>query len=104
MSAGSLKGPRKRIYATQETLNDLESVFSDRIWPNLASWSEENESHKLLYTRLLTDNKYKAVYPDISVCTIPINHGQNDSGHYGSVAFFIRHDVQNREFSLFRRR
>lgn len=50
LSAGSLRGPRKRIYAAKQTLQDLESVFSDRIWPNLASWNEDDEDHKLLYT------------------------------------------------------
>jgi len=50
LAAGSLKGPRKRIYATKQTLEDLESVFSDRIWPNLASWDEDDEDHKLLYS------------------------------------------------------
>ncbi|KAF8078162.1 cyclic-AMP phosphodiesterase [Lyophyllum atratum] len=101
ISAGSFKGPRKRIYATKETLNDLENVFSDRIWPNLASWNEEDEQYKLLYSLLLTDNKYKAVYPDVSVRTIPISHGHNETGDYGSVAFFIRHDIHNRELLFF---
>jgi 3',5'-cyclic-nucleotide phosphodiesterase len=30
-------------------LEDLEVVFSDRIWPNLASWEEEDDNVKLLY-------------------------------------------------------
>lgn len=50
ISAGSLSGPRKRLYAAKQTLTDLESVFSDRIWPNLASWNEDDDDHKLLYT------------------------------------------------------
>jgi 3',5'-cyclic-nucleotide phosphodiesterase len=50
ISAGSLRGPRKRVYAAEETLKDLESVFADRLWPNLASWKEEDEAFKLLYT------------------------------------------------------
>lgn len=50
ISAGSLVGPRKRVYATKQTLQDLESIFSDRIWPNLASWDEEDDGHKLLYS------------------------------------------------------
>lgn len=49
ISAGSLAGPRKRVYALKQTLEDLESIFSDRIWPNLASWDEEDDEHKLLY-------------------------------------------------------
>ncbi|KAG6836613.1 hypothetical protein H0H93_006034 [Arthromyces matolae] len=101
MSAGSFKGPRKRIYATKETLNDLENVFSDRIWPNLASWDENDDDYKLLYSQLHVDNKYKEIYPGISVQTMPLNHGHNERGHYASTAFFIRHDIQNREFLFF---
>lgn len=119
MSAGSLSGPRKRIYATKETLDDLTTIFSDRIWPNLASWSEIDEDYKLLYSlyasplfcpfpadamsphRLLADNKYKSITPAISVRTIPISHGHNDMGHYGSAAFFLRHDQSTHEFLFF---
>ncbi|KAF5386590.1 hypothetical protein D9615_001704 [Tricholomella constricta] len=101
LSAGSFRGPRKRIYATKDTLDDLENVFSDRIWPNLASWNEEDEDYKLLYSQLLADNKYKTVYPDVSVRTIPISHGHNETGEYGSAAFFIRHDTRSREFIFF---
>jgi 3',5'-cyclic-nucleotide phosphodiesterase len=50
MSAGSLEGPRKRIFAAEQTLHDLETVFADRIWPNLASWHEDDDSFKCLYT------------------------------------------------------
>ena len=50
VSAGSLAGPRKRIYAVEQTLKDIASVFNDRIWPNLASWNEEDDEYKLLYS------------------------------------------------------
>jgi hypothetical protein len=50
ISAGSLSGQRKRLCAAKQTLADLESVFADRIWPNLASWNEDDDDHKLLYT------------------------------------------------------
>lgn len=50
ISAGSLSGPRKRVYGLKQTLEDLELVFADRIWPNLASWKEEDDSVKLLYS------------------------------------------------------
>lgn len=44
-------GSRKRVYAAQQTLKDLETIFSDRLWPNLATWDEiDLDSHKLLYT------------------------------------------------------
>jgi cAMP phosphodiesterase len=115
ISAGSLAGPRKRVYAMKQTLKDLEGIFSDRIWPNLASWDEEDGDHKLLYSmygrhsstylffdfscipRLHNDNKYKTIYTGISVRTIALNHGRNQTGGYESAAFFIRHDQHNRE-------
>jgi cAMP phosphodiesterase len=51
LSAGAMQGVRKRVWATQETLKDLESgVFSDRLWPNLASWKESDPSFMLLYS------------------------------------------------------
>lgn len=50
VSAGSLTGPRKRIYAVEQTLKDIASVFNDRIWPNLASWNEDDDEYKLLYS------------------------------------------------------
>jgi cAMP phosphodiesterase len=50
VSAGSLGGSRKRIFATEQTLRDLETVFADRIWPNLASWKEDDDSFRYLYT------------------------------------------------------
>lgn len=50
VSAGSLRGPRKRVCGLKQTLEDLELVFSDRIWPNLASWKEEDDELKLLYS------------------------------------------------------
>jgi len=52
-------------------------------------------------SRLRNDNKYKSIYADISVRTIALNHGRNQTGIYESAAFFIRHDVHNREFLFF---
>ncbi|TFK42791.1 cAMP phosphodiesterases class-II-domain-containing protein [Crucibulum laeve] len=101
LSAGSLGGLRKRIYATKQSLQDLETIFSDRIWPNLASWNEEDGDFKLLYKTLYTDNKYVNVYPDVSVRTMHLNHGHNELGNYESAAFFIRHDPTSREFLFF---
>lgn len=101
ISAGSLAGPRKRVYAMKQTLENLESIFSDRIWPNLASWDEEDDDNKLLYCMLRNDNLYKTIYPGISVRTIALNHGRNQTGNYESAAFFIRHDLHNREFIFF---
>lgn len=102
ISAGSLEGPRKRIFATEQTLRDLETVFADRIWPNLASWYEDDDSFKYLYTSLSTDDRYRNVATDISVRTMPISHGHNDtSGVYDSTAFFVRHDSSAQEFLFF---
>jgi len=47
------------------------------------------------------DNKYKTVYPDVSVRSILINHGRNEAGSYESAAFFIRHDPSAHEFLFF---
>jgi hypothetical protein len=49
LSAGSLLGPRKRVCAPLSTLKTLETIFSDRIWPNLASWDADDAAYKLLY-------------------------------------------------------
>ncbi|KII89037.1 hypothetical protein PLICRDRAFT_594048 [Plicaturopsis crispa FD-325 SS-3] len=49
-------------------------------------------------TSLRLDAKYRNIHNDISVRTMPLSHGQNDSGLYESSAFFIRHDVTAQEF------
>lgn len=49
ISAGSLSGPRKQVYATHQTLLGLEGIFNGHIWPNLASWKEDDDENKLLY-------------------------------------------------------
>jgi len=49
LSAGSLSGPRKRVCASLTTLKSLETIFGDRIWPNLASWDADDAAYKLLY-------------------------------------------------------
>ena len=49
MSAGTLGGSSKRIYGTPQTLKDLETIFSDRIWPRLATYDETNPSFRLFY-------------------------------------------------------
>jgi 3',5'-cyclic-nucleotide phosphodiesterase len=41
------------------------------------------------------------IYAGISVRTIALNHGRNQTGNYESAAFFIRHDLHNREFLFF---
>lgn len=101
LSAGSLKGPRKRLYAAKDTLGDMETIFSDRIWPNLASWKESDDAYKYLYTPLDPSPKHKRVHTDVSVRSFRLNHGSNDSGAYESSAFSIRHDPTAREFLFF---
>ena len=49
LSAGSLTGCRKHVWAPPSVLKILETIFSDRIWPNLASWGEDDAPFKLLY-------------------------------------------------------
>jgi cAMP phosphodiesterase len=50
LSAGAHCGPRKRVFGASATLKDMELIFSDRIWPNLASWKESDPSFMLLYS------------------------------------------------------
>src|SRR5258707_6762494 len=49
LSTGSLLSPRKRVCASLSTLKFLETIFADRIWPNLASWDTDDAAYKLLY-------------------------------------------------------
>jgi cAMP phosphodiesterase len=52
--------------------------------------------------RLRTDDIYKIIAPSISVLTMPLSHGCNDtSGTYESSAFFIRHDPTGHEYLFF---
>lgn len=50
LSAGSLRGPARRIYAARETLEDIETIFSDRCWPKLASWKDDDPENALVYS------------------------------------------------------
>lgn len=101
ISAGSLSGPRKNIYAAKAILQDLETIFSDRIWPNLASWNNSDEEHKLLYKPLEADGNYNAVHTGTSIRSFPLNHGTYQDGSYTSSAFCIRHDPSSVEFLFF---
>ena len=38
LSAGSVPGGPRPVYAMNQTLKGIETVFSDRLWPNLAAW------------------------------------------------------------------
>ncbi|KAI0282146.1 cAMP phosphodiesterases class-II-domain-containing protein [Russula aff. rugulosa BPL654] len=102
LSAGSLSGSRKRVCASLSTLKTLETIFADRIWPNLASWDADDAAYKLLYDPLNFNEGYKTIFPDVSVKAMPVSHGKNDTlGDYESTAFFIRHDPTCQEFLFF---
>ncbi|KAF8275201.1 cAMP phosphodiesterases class-II-domain-containing protein [Lactarius quietus] len=103
LSAGSLQGCRKRVCAPPSALKTLETIFSDRIWPNLASWDENDAPFKLLYHQLNFDDAYETVFRDsVSVRAMPVLHGQNDTlGDYESSAFFVRHDASGQQFLFF---
>jgi hypothetical protein len=49
LSAGSL-GSQKQVYARKQTLKNLEDVFADRLWPNLASYNKNDPHVMLVYT------------------------------------------------------
>jgi len=90
------------VCAPLHTLKTLETIFADRIWPNLASWDADDAAYKLLYDPFEFDDGYRTIFPDVSVRAMPLLHGQNDTiGDYESSAFFIRHDPSSREFLFF---
>jgi cAMP phosphodiesterase len=138
LSAGSLPDPpplhtspvkRRRITGTKQVLDDLATmVFSDRIWPNLASWSSDASvpDHLYLYDVVPTHNvstsaatektgfdldlrtSYHPINARISVLAMPISHGLCRSSHihapsgtYTSSAFFIRNTVTHKQFLFF---
>ena len=48
--AGGIRGVRKSIRASRQTLEDLETIFRpSRIWPNLASWNRDDHNFLYLY-------------------------------------------------------
>lgn len=49
LCAGSLPGGPRRVFAVHQTLQDIENVFSDRLWPNLATWNERDRDMALIY-------------------------------------------------------
>ncbi|KAG8779863.1 3',5'-cyclic-nucleotide phosphodiesterase pde1 [Serendipita sp. 407] len=98
-------------------------IFSDRIWPNLASWSSESTVPDYLYlydpiptpkptkdvvSEPDTKPRYHKVNTVVSVLAMPISHGQCRTGHahaaagtYTSTAFFIRHNTTEKQFLFF---
>ncbi|KIK40773.1 hypothetical protein CY34DRAFT_806889 [Suillus luteus UH-Slu-Lm8-n1] len=101
MTAGSLHGGKKRIYGSLDALRDLETVFSGRVWPKLASYDETIPYVFLVYHALYADSQYQTIFPNISVRLMTINHGKGLAGVYDGACYFIRHDPTNREFIFF---
>lgn len=101
LSAGSMGGPSRSVIGAHRCLQDIESIFSGRIWPKLASWSEA-DSLPLTLTPLPDNGQYTSIAPSVSIRMMPISHGQHEGlGTYWSSAFFIRHDPSAREFLFF---
>jgi len=138
LSAGSLPNPpplhnspvrRRRIVGTKQVLDDLSTmIFSDRIWPNLASWSPEASvpDYLYLYDPIPTKNasksataektdfdlnistNYHPIGTKLSVFAMPVSHGTCQSSHahapsgtYTSSAFFIQNTVTYKQFLFF---
>jgi len=59
--------------------------------------ASSNAPHRSLHA----DGKYNAIFPNISVRTMTISHGNNDVGQYDGSCFFIRHDATKHEFIFF---
>ncbi|KAI0670649.1 cyclic-AMP phosphodiesterase [Trametes maxima] len=103
LSAGSSKGPPKLIHGIEKTLNIIADVFSGKLWPSLASWTEDPDKPYLL-SPLSPEDGYITVLPDISVRTMEVSHGLSDASSevpYPSSAYFIRHDPTSRELLFF---
>ncbi|KAI6129131.1 cyclic-AMP phosphodiesterase [Pisolithus croceorrhizus] len=102
VSAGTMGGGRKFIYGSPQTLKDLETVFSGRIWPRLAGYDEDDPVYRLIYRALHADGKYKSVSQNVSVRSMTVSHGESDSGGvYESLCFFIKHIPSRHEFIFF---
>ncbi|KAF8510215.1 cyclic-AMP phosphodiesterase [Hysterangium stoloniferum] len=104
LSAGSFPGGRrKRIAAVNSVLEDIETVFSGRLWPKLANREENDEDFSYLLT-ILHHGQYQRLCPNVSVRTMPLTHGKSFTDPtlpYESSAFFIRHDITRRQFLFF---
>lgn len=104
LSAGSLSGCRKRVYASKDALDIVSSAFNDRLWPSLASFDEEDDQHKLLLCPLRFEQRYINIHPSISVLPLPLSHGtasQNRNIPVLSTAFFLRHESTQKEILFF---
>lgn len=50
MCAGSIPGGPRKIHAAHQTLEDMQSVFSNRLWPRLASWDGTEKDMSYTYS------------------------------------------------------
>ncbi|CDO69007.1 hypothetical protein BN946_scf184834.g14 [Trametes cinnabarina] len=106
LSAGSTKSASTPVYGTQHTLEAISDIFSGKIWPALASWTEE-PGKPLRLARLSPDDGYTPIVGSLSVRTMVVSHGPSSdttatsNPPYESSAFFLRHDPSAREFLFF---
>ncbi|KZT03526.1 uncharacterized protein LAESUDRAFT_704515 [Laetiporus sulphureus 93-53] len=99
LAATTIDERQRPVFGTSQCMEDLQLLFNNRIWPKLASPSEESGLPLLLRT-LPTDGQYHTVSPHISVLAMPLTHGCTSStlgASYPSTAFFLRHDRFARE-------
>ncbi|KZS98937.1 cyclic-AMP phosphodiesterase [Sistotremastrum niveocremeum HHB9708] len=102
LSAGSYKGPRKKVISSQEVLEFIESVFQDKVWPKLATWNPHDPPFNYLLSSIEVGERYHKITTNISVRAMPLSHGTTVSLQpYQSLAFFVRHNVTKREFLFF---
>jgi hypothetical protein len=48
LTAGATSGVRKKVVATKPILKFVNSVFGEKLWPNLASWKPEDPAYSYL--------------------------------------------------------
>ncbi|KAL7283169.1 hypothetical protein ACG7TL_002595 [Trametes sanguinea] len=107
LSAGSTASTSTPVYGTQHTLETIADIFSGKIWPALASWTDE-PGKPLRLSRLSPEDGYVSIADSLSVRTMVVSHGpssptSSSSEHppYESSAFFLRHDPSARELLFF---
>ncbi|PCH38699.1 hypothetical protein WOLCODRAFT_65555, partial [Wolfiporia cocos MD-104 SS10] len=101
LTAGSLSGSSKMVHGTRSCLQDIENIFSGRVWPRLASWSA-GDALPLTLQELEPNAAYVQVSENVSARIMPVSHGRDHAMEvYDSSVFFIRHDSTQREFLFF---
>ncbi|KAI9067073.1 hypothetical protein FKP32DRAFT_1564511 [Trametes sanguinea] len=107
LSAGSTASTSTPVYGTQHTLETIADIFSGKIWPALASWTDE-PGKPLRLSRLSPQDGYVPITESLSVRTMVVSHGpssptSSSSEHspYESSAFFLQHVPSARELLFF---